>query len=94
MVNTEMRRVLIDQGSSANILFGKSFDKLGLRDSDLYSYVEDLVGFSREKVRPDEYISLYLILGTKYLTRTIKVDFMVVDNSPYWVIFLVSFYLI
>ena len=83
MVNAEMRRVLIDQGSSADILFGKSFAKLKLRDSDLCSYVEDLVGFSGEKVRPDEYISLYLILGTKHLTRTVKVDFVVVDNSPY-----------
>ena len=63
MVNTEVKRVFIDQGSSANIIFRDAFDKLGLKNSDLQSYKEELVEFSGEKVYPNEFITLHVTLG-------------------------------
>ena len=46
IVNTEIKKVFIDQGSSANIIFQDKFDKLGLKNSDLQTYKEELIGFS------------------------------------------------
>lgn len=50
MMNAEVKRVFIDQGSFADIIFRDVFDKLGLKNSNLPSYKEELVGFSGEKV--------------------------------------------
>ena len=62
MVNAEVKRVFIDQGSSANIIFQDTYDKLGLKNSNLQSYKEELVGFSREKVYPYGFVTLYVTL--------------------------------
>ena len=40
---------------------------------------EELVGFSGEKVHPEGFVTLHLTLGTQPKTRTIKVDFLVVN---------------
>ncbi|XP_057455193.1 uncharacterized protein LOC130746540 [Lotus japonicus] len=45
-----VRRVLLDQGSSADIIYGDAFDQLGLTDKDLMPYTGTLVGFSGEQV--------------------------------------------
>ena len=52
MVNTEIKRVFVDQGSSADILFRDAFDKLRLNNADLQMHKEELIGFSGEKVHP------------------------------------------
>ena len=79
MMNAEVKIVFIDQGSSADIIFKVAFNKLGLKNFELQSYPEELIGFLGEKVHPDGFITLHLMLSTKTLTRTIKVDFLVVD---------------
>ena len=81
MVNAEVKKVFIDQGSSADIIFRDAFDKLGLKNADLQSYKEELVEFSWEKIYLDGFITLHVTLGSRPKTRTIKVDFLVV-NSP------------
>ena len=52
MVNVEVKRVFVDQGSSADILFCDAFDKLGLNNVDLQMHKEELIDFSWEKVHP------------------------------------------
>ena len=82
-----MNRVFVDQGSSVAIIFLDAFDKLGLKNTDLQMHKEELVGFSGEKVHPKEFVTLHLTLGTRPKTRTVKVDFLVVDGpSAYNVI--------
>lgn len=81
MTNMEVKRVFINQGSSTDIIFGDAFDKLGLWNSDLHSYSEELIGFLGEKIHPDGFVTLYLTLGNRPLTRTIKFDFLVVVAS-------------
>ena len=78
MVNADLKRVFVDQGSSIDIIFRDAFDKFGLTNSDLQTYKE-LLSFSEEKVHPNGYVTFYLILGTRPTTRTVKVDFLVVD---------------
>ena len=79
MVNAEVKRVFIDQGSSADILFRDAFDKLGLNNIDLQMHKEELIIFSGEKVHPQGFVTLHLTLGSRPKTRTVKVNFLVVD---------------
>ena len=80
-VNAEVKRVFIDQGSFANIIFQDTFNKLGLKNSDLQTYKEELIDFSKEKVYLDGYVTLHLTQGTRPKTQIVKVDFLVVDCS-------------
>ena len=64
MVNAEVKRVFVDQGSSADILFQDAFDKLELNYADLQMHKEELIGFSGEEVHPQGFITLHLTLGS------------------------------
>ena len=50
IANFEVRRVLVDQGSSANILFVDAFNKLGLSEEQVFPFHSTLVVFTREQV--------------------------------------------
>ncbi|MED6136042.1 hypothetical protein PIB30_052304 [Stylosanthes scabra] len=52
-INTKIRRVFINQGSSADIMSRRCFDALGLTESDLEAHSDNLVGFSRERFVTD-----------------------------------------
>ena len=77
MVNTKVKKVFVDQGSLADSIFRNVFNKLGLKNSDLHTYKEELNGFSEEKVHPNRYITLHLTLVT--WPKMVMVDFLVVD---------------
>ena len=52
-----------------------------MKNADLQSYKEELVGFSGQKVYSGGFITLHVTLGSRPKTWTIKVDFLVV-NCP------------
>ena len=64
MVNTKVKKVFVDQGSSANIIFRDAFDRLGLKNTNLQMYKEQLIGFSGEQVHPGRFVTLHLTLKT------------------------------
>ena len=81
LANANLHRTLIDQGSSADILFKTAFDKLGLEEKELRAYPNSLFGLGDTPVQPLGYVSLHTTFRKGNQSRTLKIDYIVVDVS-------------
>ncbi|RDX96125.1 hypothetical protein CR513_21255, partial [Mucuna pruriens] len=75
----KIERVLIDQGSSANILYWTTAQKLGVRDLTKCEGV--LYGFAGERVPIKGTVEIETTFGDKNGARTIPVTYTVVDSE-------------
>ncbi|XP_050285056.1 uncharacterized protein LOC126724726 [Quercus robur] len=76
----DVRRVLVDQGSGAKIMYLDLYRELNLKLEDLVSYDSPLVGFDGNTVILKGLIRLPVQVGSE----VVDVDFIVVDvYSPY-----------
>ena len=74
------KRVMIYQGSGADVMYLDLFKGLGLRKEDLMKHTSPLVGFNNKVVIPEGQISLPVIIGGK----EVAVRFMIVSSFfPY-----------
>ena len=62
--NFNIKRILIDPGSSAEIIYEPLFRGLGLGESNLDLKVDPLYGFSRESVMPARQVTIKVHAGT------------------------------
>ena len=75
-----VKRVMIDQGSRADVMYPDLFKGLGLRKEDLTKHTSPLVRFDGKVVIPEGQISLLVIMGGK----EVAVTFTIVSSfSPY-----------
>ena len=79
VANTTVHRVLIDNGSSADIIFASAFDKMGVGREKLEPVNTHLWGFSGEKVLPLGSIQLVLTLGEPPCQAKTTARFLIVD---------------
>ncbi|XP_050280740.1 uncharacterized protein LOC126721719 [Quercus robur] len=75
-----VKKVMIDQGSGAEVMYPDLFKGLGLKNEDLVKHTAPLVGFDGKVVIPEGQISLPVIMGGK----EVSVMFTIVSSfSPY-----------
>ncbi|XP_072076794.1 uncharacterized protein [Arachis hypogaea] len=82
LANANLHRTLVDQGSSADILFKPVFDKLRLQEKELGAYPNSLFGLEEAPIQPLEYIPLHTTFGKGTRSRTLSIDYIVVDVNP------------
>ena len=81
VANKTVHRVLIDNESSADIIFVSAFDKMGIGRENLEPVNTHLRGFSGEKVLPLGSIQLVLTLGEPPCQEMTTTRFLIVDAS-------------
>ncbi|GAV77012.1 hypothetical protein CFOL_v3_20484 [Cephalotus follicularis] len=78
------KRILIDSGSSADILYKHAFDQLKIPVDQLKPVKTPLVGFAGEMVNPLGSIDLSVVADTAPRQTQVQMTFLVVDRpSPY-----------
>ena len=76
----DVKRVMVDQGSPAEIMYPDLYKGLNLRAEDLTPYSSPLVSFEGKIIIPKGQIRLPVQIGSE----VVEVDFIVVDEySPY-----------
>ena len=76
----DVKRVMVDQGSAAEIMYPDLYNGLNLKVEDLTPYSSPLVSFEGKIIIPNGQVRLPVQTGSK----VVEVDFIVVDAySPY-----------
>jgi hypothetical protein len=73
------RRVLIDNGSSADIIYLPSYQQMKIDKERLRPIDIPFVGFTEDKVKPSGIVSLMIEAGTYPKQVRASVEFLVVD---------------
>ncbi|KAL0458442.1 UNVERIFIED_CONTAM: hypothetical protein Slati_0471400 [Sesamum latifolium] len=79
LANYEVGRIFIDSRSSADILFGETYDQMQLGDVSLEKVNTSLYEFAGEVVHPRGMVSLPLTMRIGTTRRTCILKFLVVD---------------
>ena len=79
MADKTIHQVLVNNGSSADIIFASTFDQMGIGREKPEPVSTHLRGFSGEKVLPLGSIQLVLTLGDPTCQATTTVRFLIVD---------------
>ena len=77
----KVHRVLVDQGSSADVMFWPTFSKLQLSPDHLKPYPGCLYGFAGDQVEVRGYVELRTTFTDGVVARTEKITYLVV-NAP------------
>ena len=76
----DVKRVMVDQGSAAEIIYPDLYKGLGLKPKDLMTYSSPLISFKGKMVVPKWQVRL----SVQTDTDVVEVDFIVVNAfSPY-----------
>ncbi|XP_057251799.1 uncharacterized protein LOC130591870 [Beta vulgaris subsp. vulgaris] len=74
-----VHRVLVDGGSSANILYKETFEKMGFDETCLKPVSYPVIGFTGASVVPEGKVKLAVKIGEGSRSKDLMVEFLVVD---------------
>ena len=74
-----IHRVLIDNGSSTDIIYFLAFLQMKLDKKRIKPFTSPLVSFTRDRIVPRGIITLIVIAGTYPTQVTKEIDFLIVD---------------
>ena len=80
VANNHVHRILVDNGSSVDILYYQSFQRMGLKVSDLKPSPNLIYDFTGDFVTPMGVISLPMTLGEYLRQSCVMIDFLVIDQ--------------
>jgi hypothetical protein len=80
MANHGIHRILVDNESSANILYWPAFQQMGIDRERIKLFGSPLIRFGGEVVYPIGIIPLPVTAGTSPRLSTVMVDFLVIDR--------------
>ncbi|XP_022865186.1 uncharacterized protein LOC111385058 [Olea europaea var. sylvestris] len=81
VANFEVKRILIDNGSVANILSHEAFTKMGISPEQLKTVKTPLQGFRGDIIVPEGVVKLPLTLGSGKEQITVITSFQIVRSS-------------
>nr|XP_009387567.1 PREDICTED: uncharacterized protein LOC103974454 [Musa acuminata subsp. malaccensis] len=81
IANARVKRVMVDTGSSVDVLYFNAFKKLSLIEGDLTPMTSALTGFTGDSVSPLGTTVCPVTIGEEPRAKTIMTTFMVVDLS-------------
>ena len=79
VANQIVHKVLIDNGSSVDIIFASTFDQMGIGREKMEPVNTHLRGFSGDKVLPLGSVQLVLTLGDPPCQATMTIKFLIVE---------------
>ncbi|VFQ90866.1 unnamed protein product, partial [Cuscuta campestris] len=74
-----VKRILVDTGSSVNVLYWEAAQQMGIRKEDLTKLNMPLSGFTGDIIELEGSIKLDIIIGEHPKVRHMRMDFVVVD---------------
>jgi len=77
--NFIVKKVLIDHGSSANLLYLSTLRRMGILEEKFKPFRENLLSFFEEQVGIRGYIDLLTSFGTSPIIKTISIHYLVID---------------
>lgn len=88
VASIEFNRILIDMGSSVDILFKLTLEEMGIADLKLEHTNTYLKGFGGGRLTPIRFVEVPVTIASRPYEKVIMLDFIVVEeNSPYQMIF-------
>jgi len=73
--NFLVKKVLVDQGSLADLLYLPTLKNMGIPEKELKLFDGNLIGFSEEQVGIRGYIDLLTSFRTAPLVKTIRIQY-------------------
>ena len=80
IANNNVHKILVDKGSSVDILYFEAFERMGLQVSDLKPLPNVVYDFTGDRVMPLGVISLPMTLGEHPRQSCVIGDFLVIDQ--------------
>lgn len=81
IINWDVRKVLIDEGSSTGLLFLSTFQRLDISPKVMKPHPKPLFGFAGGQVHTHGAVELKTTFGMGDLSRTLLVQYILIDTD-------------